>query len=160
MNLQLPSYIQLCRRQAWLNQQLLTKSTASLNQQGLYIAVDSKGLMATGPPARWKVGQNGFSERRTWRKVHLSYDESTHQILAIVLIGNNIDDTSILKPLLDEISLPINKVSADGAYDQLRETLVHQRNHTVLASKTIGEHHRKNRWDTTDEVWPKLPCSA
>lgn len=69
-------------------------------------------------PVRWKVRQHGFSKRRSWRKVHLAYDESTHQILAISLTNNDIDDASVLKPLLEEVSLPINKVAADGAYDR------------------------------------------
>lgn len=48
MNLQVPSYSQLCRRQARLNQQLLTKSVLSVNPQGLYIVVDSTGLKVYG----------------------------------------------------------------------------------------------------------------
>lgn len=72
----------------------------------------------TGPPERWKVRQHGLSKRRSWRKVHLAYDESTHQILAISLTNNDIDDASMLEPLLEQIPLPIAKVAADGAYDQ------------------------------------------
>lgn len=120
----------------------------------------------TGPPERWKVRQHGTSKRRSWRKIHLAYDESTHQILAISLIDNNIDDASMIEPLLEQVPLSISKVAADGAYDQQKvyqylqqrqiqalipprvnaivwrdkqgQILEHQRNIAVVISKEIG----------------------
>ena len=172
MNLQIPSYSQLCRRQAQLSQQLPAKSEASLNPQGLYVVVDSTGLKVYGE-GEWKVRQHGFSKRRSWRKVHLAYDESTHQILAISLTNNDIDDASVLKPLLEEVSLPINKVAADGAYDRQKvydylqerqiqvlipprvnaivwknkegQLLDHQRNQAVIACKELGSSEWKKQ---------------
>ena len=117
MNLQIPSYSQLCRRQARLSQQLPAKSEKSVNPQGLYVVVDSTGLKVYGE-GEWKVRQHGLSKRRSWRKVHLAYDESTHQVLAISLTDNGIDDASMLEPLLEQVPLSINKVAADGAYDR------------------------------------------
>lgn len=165
MNLQIPSYSQLCRRQAQLSQQLPAQPEASVNPQGLYVVVDSTGLKVYGE-GEWKVREHGISKRRSWRKVHLAYDEATHQILAIALTGNQVDDACMVKPLLDEILLPVSKVAADGAYDQhkvydylqqrqiqplippranavvwtdqQKEPLEHQRNQAVLAGKTIG----------------------
>lgn len=165
MNLQIPSYSQLCRRQARLNQQLPTKSASSVNPQGLYIVVDSTGLKVYGE-GEWKVRQHGISKRRSWRKVHLAYDESTHQVLAISLTDNGIDDASMLEPLLEQVPLSINKVAADGAYDRQKvysylqqhqiqalippranaivwrdkqgQILEHQRNIAVVVSKEIG----------------------
>lgn len=165
INLQIPSYSQLCRRQAQLNQQLSAKSEAAVNPQGLYVVVDSTGLKVYGE-GEWKVRQHGLSKRRSWRKVHLAYDESTHQILAISLTGNDIDDASMLEPLLEQVPIVISKVAADGAYDRKKvynylqqrqiqalipprtnaiiwrdkqgKVLEHQRNLSVLTSKGIG----------------------
>lgn len=75
--------------------------------------------------ARWKVRQHGLSKRRSWRKVHLVYDESTHQILAISLTGNDIDDTSMLEPLLELVPLLISKGAADGAYDKKKSIIIY-----------------------------------
>jgi hypothetical protein len=165
MNLHIPSYSQLCRRQARLNHQLSTKPSPIINSQGGYIVVDSTGLKLYGE-GEWKVRQHGLSKRRSWRKVHLAYDESTHQILAISLTNNDIDDAYMLEPLLEQISLPIAKVAADGAYDRQKvydylqkrqiqalipprvnaivwkdkkgQILAHQRNQAVIACKDFG----------------------
>lgn len=110
--------------------------------------------------------QHGISKRRSWRKVHLAYDESTHQVLAISLTDNGIDDASMLEPLLEQVPLSINKVAADGVYDRQKvysylqqrqiqalippranaivwrdkqgQILEHQRNIAVVVSKEIG----------------------
>lgn len=96
----------------------------------------------------------------------MAYDESTHQILAISLTGNDIDDASMLEPLLEQVPIVISKVAADGAYDRKKvynylqqrqiqalipprtnaiiwrdkqgKVLEHQRNLSVLTSKGIG----------------------
>ena len=123
MNLKIPSYSQLCRRQAQLSQQLTAQPEVSVNLQGLYVVVDLTGLKVyregDGAAARWKIRQHGISKRLSWRKVHLAYDEATHQILAIALTGNQVDDASMVKPLLDEILLPVSKVAADGRWHPL-----------------------------------------
>lgn len=172
MNLHIPSYSQLCRRQARLNHQLSTKPSSTVNSQGGYIVVDSTGLKLYGE-GEWKVRQHGLSKRRSWRKVHLAYDESTHQILAISVTNNDIDDASMLEPLLQQIPLPIAKVAADGAYDQQKvydylqkrqiqalipprvnaivwkdkqgQILAHQRNQAVIACKEFGSSEWKKQ---------------
>jgi hypothetical protein len=96
----------------------------------------------------------------------LAYDESTHQILAISLTDNGIDDASMLKPLLEQMPLSISKVATDGAYDRQKvynylqqrqiqalipprvnaivwrdkqgQILEHQRNIALAVSKDIG----------------------
>lgn len=165
MTLQIPSYSQLCRRQARFSQQLPAKSEASVNPQGLYVVVDSTGFKVYRE-GEWKVRQYGLSKRRSWRKVHLAYDESTHQVLAISLTDNGIDDASMLEPLLEQVPLLISKAAADGAYDRQKvynylqqrqiqalipprtnaivwrdkqgNVLEHQRNLAVLTGKDIG----------------------
>ena len=41
-------------------------------------------------------------------------------MLAIALTTNDIDDASMLKPLLDELIQPVSRVAAAGAYDQAK----------------------------------------
>ena len=172
INLHIPSYSQLCRRQARLNHQLSTKPSPTVNSQGGYIVVDSTGLKLYGE-GEWKVRQHGLSKRRSWRKVHLAYDESTHQILAISVTNNDIDDASMLEPLLEQIPLSIAKVAADGAYDRQKvydylqkrqiqalipprvnaivwkdkqgQILAHQRNQAVIACKDFGSSEWKKQ---------------
>lgn len=50
-------------------------------------------------------------------KLHLSIDEGTHDIEALVLTQNNVHDCEILSQMLDQIQNKIDQVTADGAYD-------------------------------------------
>lgn len=119
LDLQTPSYSQLCRRQAQLTQQLTPAPSPSASQEPIYVVVDSTGLKVYGE-GEWKVRQHGTTQRRTWRKVHVAYDETSNEVLAIALTTNDIDDASMLKPLLDTVVLPISRVGADGAYDRAK----------------------------------------
>ena len=56
-----------------------------------HIVVDSTGLKVYGE-GEWKVRQHGYSKRRTWRKLHLSVDENTHELQALVLTEASVDD--------------------------------------------------------------------
>ncbi len=47
--------------------------------EDLHIAVDSTGVKIYGE-GEWKVRKHGWTKRRTWRKVHLGVDVSTHLI--------------------------------------------------------------------------------
>lgn len=165
LDLQIPSYSQLCRRQVRLVQRLPPEQELPLDRQAAYVVVDSTGLKVYGE-GEWKVRQHGASQRRTWRKVHLACDEATNQVLAIALTGNEVDDASMLKPLLDELTQPVGRVGADGAYDRVKvydylrqrqiqpvippranaivwtdkqgQPVVHARNQAVLAIEEVG----------------------
>lgn len=165
LNLQIPSYSQLCRRQARLAQRLPQGQELPSDRQAAYVVVDSTGLKVYGE-GEWKVRQHGTSRRRTWRKVHLACDEATNQVLAVTLTTNDIDDASMLKPLLDELTQPVSQVGADGAYDRekvydylqqrqiqpvippranaiiwtdkQKQPLVHARNQAVLIINEVG----------------------
>jgi hypothetical protein len=119
LDLQIPSYTQLCRRQAQLTGPLTPAHSPAPSQQPTYVVIDSTGLKVYGE-GEWKVRQHGTTQRRTWRKVHVAYDEANNQILAIALTTNDIDDASMLEPLLAEVVLPISRVGADGAYDRAK----------------------------------------
>lgn len=107
-----PDYSTLCVRSAELTVDLpLTSSSPQ------HIVVDSTGLKIYGE-GEWKVRQHGPSKRRTWRKLHLSVDEATQQIQAVVLTEAGVDDAEASKQLLEDTPGPIEQVSADGAYDK------------------------------------------
>lgn len=107
-----PDYTTLCRRR-----QILEVCITRGGFEGpRHIVVDSTGLKIYGE-GEWKVRQHGYSKRRTWRKLHLAVDESSHDIVAVETTANSVIDSEVLPNLLDQVEDPINQVSADGAYD-------------------------------------------
>lgn len=119
MELQVPSYTQLCRRQARIN--AFTPPTPPSPGPGepIYIVLDSTGLKVYGE-GEWKVKKHGADKRRTWRKLHLAVDEATNELHAVELTTNAISDADMVKPLVAHITCPIARLSGDGAYDQVK----------------------------------------
>jgi hypothetical protein len=117
LNLCLPDYSQICRRQKGLPVPLgLGKRLLS---QPIHLVIDSSGLKVYGE-GEWKVRQHGVSKRRTWRKLHLAVDEQTGQILAQRLTDKDTDDASQLPALVQQVQqrgVKVSKTGADGAYD-------------------------------------------
>jgi hypothetical protein len=107
-----PDYTTLCIRSAELAVDLPVTTGGPL-----HIVVDSTGLKIYGE-GEWKVRQHGPSKRRTWRKLHLSVDEATHQIQAVVLTEAGVDDAEAGQQLVEETPGPVEQVSGDGAYDK------------------------------------------
>jgi hypothetical protein len=108
-----PDYTTLCKRSA----DLAVALPISRADEARHIVVDSTGLKVYGE-GEWKVRQHGYSKRRTWRKLHLSVDEATHEIQAVVLTEAGVDDAETGRQLLDETAGPIEQVSGDGTYDK------------------------------------------
>lgn len=80
------------------------------------IVVDSTGLKVFGE-GEWKVPQHGAGKRRTWRKIHLAVDSSTHEIVAAVTTKSSTHDSAAVEPLLNQISIEVKSFRGDGAYD-------------------------------------------
>jgi hypothetical protein len=119
VELKVPSYTQICRRQAGL-QVPLAISQRLKNGEAIHLVVDSSGLKVFGE-GEWKVRKHGWGKRRTWRKIHLGVDEKTGEITAQVLTDNKTDDAEVLVNLVTNTfseGVDINKVGTDGAYDQ------------------------------------------
>jgi hypothetical protein len=112
-DVRVPDYTTLCKRSAELAVSLATSNP----DEPKHIVVDSTGLKVYGE-GEWKVRQHGYSKRRTWRKLHLSVDENTHEIQALVLTEARVDDAEAGKQLLDETPGEIEQVSGDGSYDK------------------------------------------
>ncbi len=112
-DVRVPDYTTLCKRSADMTVFLPTSNP----DEPKHIVVDSTGLKVYGE-GEWKVRQHGYSKRRTWRKLHLSVDENTHEIQALVLTEVRIDDAEAGKQLVDDTPGKIEQVSGDGSYDQ------------------------------------------
>lgn len=111
-DVKVPDYTTLCKRSPSLAVALPVSMAGSL-----HIVVDSTGLKIYGE-GEWKVRQHGYSKRRTWRKLHLSVDEASHQIQAVMLTEAGVDDAEAGQQLIENTPGPIEQVSGDGAYDK------------------------------------------
>lgn len=109
----MPDYTLLCKRSAGVKVDL----PLSQSDEAKHIVIDSTGLKIYGE-GEWKVRQHGYSKRRTWRKLHLSVNASTHEIEAVALTEASVDDAELGQHLLKETRGEIQQVSADGAYDK------------------------------------------
>ena len=118
VDLVVPSYTQICRRQKGLDMPLGISDR--LKEGGaIHLVIDSSGLKVYGE-CEWKVRKHGYSKRRTWRKIHIGVDERTGEIVAQALTDNSTDDASMLPVLVEntlQAGVDIRKVSGDGAYD-------------------------------------------
>lgn len=112
LDLSVPHYTRLSRRQGDIDivvqQQALTTAT--------HAVLDSTGLKLYGQ-GEWHVRQHGASKRRTWRKLHLSVNEATLELLSAVVTDNDVADCEVAEELLDQIEGRLKQVSGDGAYD-------------------------------------------
>jgi Transposase DDE domain len=118
LDLKVPSYTQICRRQEGLKIDL-SISERLKKGENIHMVIDSSGLKIYGE-GEWKVRKHGYSKRRTWRKIHLGVDEKSGEIVAQILTENDVDDASMLTPIvIDAIDEGINidKIGGDGAYD-------------------------------------------
>lgn len=111
--LPVPSYSTLSRRAADLSVGLgaLPRSTP------LPLGIDASGFKVYGE-GEWKVRQQGWSKRRTWRKLHLAVAEATGEIVAAVASEAGVADEDALPDLLQQVPGEIRQGSADGAYDK------------------------------------------
>ena len=108
-----PDFSTLSRRQEGLQVEI-----GYLPGTRLQLLVDSTGVKMLGE-GEWKRRQHGADYRRQWLKVHLGIDAQTLEIRAIEVTDNSVGDAPVLPALLQQIpeNEPIERVSADGAYD-------------------------------------------
>ena len=112
-DVRVPDYTTLCKRSVNLTVAIATSNV----DEPKHIVVDSTGLKVYGE-GEWKVRQHGYSKRRTWRKLHLSVDENTHEIQALALTEACVDDAEAGKQLLNDTHGEIEQISGDGSYDK------------------------------------------
>jgi hypothetical protein len=81
-----------------------------------HLVIDSSGLKVYGE-GEWQMRTHGKQKRRTWRKLHISMDASTHQITATSLTDKDSLDRNAMTGLLEQTATEVERVCADGAYD-------------------------------------------
>jgi hypothetical protein len=115
LSLPVPDYTTLCRRQKSLPVALPVRP----REAARHIVLDSTGLKVFGE-GEWKVRKHGRATRRVWRKIHLSVDETTGEVLAVQMTQGDAADGPQLPLLVQESQHSggrIAQASADGAYD-------------------------------------------
>ncbi len=109
----IPDYSSLAKRAAKLGVALKVAS----KKGAIDLVVDSTGLKVFGE-GEWKTRTHGMGKRRTWRKLHLSVNAETHEIVAEVLTENSCHDSQAVPVLLEQIDQPVGKFYGDGGYDK------------------------------------------
>jgi len=145
----MPDYTTLCKRS-----RDLAVDIPSSTQGPLHVVVDSTGLKVYGE-GEWKVRQHGYSKRRTWRKLHLSVDEATQAIQAVLLTGAEVDDAEAGCQLLEDTPAPIEQVSADGSYDKRKFYDACTKQH--VAHIAIPPRRDARIWQQANSSKPPLP---
>jgi hypothetical protein len=112
VELPVPDYSTLCRRAATIRITLPKRAEGPL-----HLVLDSTGLKVYGE-GEWKVRQHGYSERRTWLKLHLAVDPQTHELQAAVVSEPGVTDAEAVPGLLEQVDNPVEVMTADGAFDQ------------------------------------------
>ena len=91
----------------------------SPSEKPRHLVVDSTGAKGNGE-GEWQVRQYGWTQRRTWRKLHLVMDAETGEITAETLTEAGTDDASQVRPLLRQTEGEVERFYGDGAYDGWR----------------------------------------
>lgn len=109
----IPDFTSLAKRAAKLGVSL------DVPPQGgpIDVVVDSTGLKILGA-GEWRSEAYRTPKRRTWRKLHLSINAATQEIVAEVLTSKRSDDADRVPELLAQIASPVAKLYGDGAYDK------------------------------------------
>lgn len=117
--LTLPDYTTLCRRASRLNVRLQPQ-LPKLRTGGYIIAVDSTGLSVIARDSwnRHKHGKRHSRHSQTWRKLHLSMEVESGEIIECDYSSARTNDClllpSLIAPIVDD---QLQAVCADMAYD-------------------------------------------
>ena len=115
--LAVPDHTTMCRRTETLEVPQLKCSGDARYAEPVHLLVDSTGVKLFGS-GEWLLEKHGTKTRRSWRKLHIGMDADTGQIAAAVLTGNDVDDSSQVGPLLDQVVGQVASFTGHGAYDQ------------------------------------------
>jgi len=109
----IPDFTSLAKRAAKLKVSLeLAPTTGPID-----VVVDSTGLKVVGA-GEWRSEAYRHPKRKTWRKLHLSINAATQEIVAEVLTSKRRDDADLVPDLLSQLDRPVAKLYGDGAYDK------------------------------------------
>ena len=91
LDLAVMDYSTLCRRARRLQVKLSPQAVGKIKP----LVFDATGLKVYGE-GEWKVRLYDAEKRRTWRKLHISMDSDTHQIITALVTDSNIVDPRCL----------------------------------------------------------------
>ena len=111
MSLAVPDHTTLSRR----GRRFASDRPAVSAGEPRHLVIDSTGLQLFGHGA-WHADKHGHARRR-WRKLHLTVDADTGEIVSSTLTDSDGDDASKAPYLLAQVEGPVASVTADGAYD-------------------------------------------
>ena len=111
LDLSAPHYSTLSRRAVTLEVAL-----PRLSQGPLHLAIDSTGIKLYGE-GEWKVRLHKFERRRTWRKLHIAIDHTTHEVVSLSMTDKDVLDRTEVPHLLKAVEGDVSEVLGDGAYD-------------------------------------------
>ena len=106
-----PDHTTLARRRRTVEVDMHT----SAHPKPVDIVLDSTGLKFYGP-GEWDRAKHG-ERRRAWRKLHVSVDPASSEIVAHELTDSDTSDAAMAGPLVAGSGGNIRRVIADGAYD-------------------------------------------
>lgn len=113
VDIAIPDFTSLAKRAAKLKISLPVTPAAG----PIDVVVDSTGLKVFGA-GEWRSHAYQSPKRRTWRKLHLSINAATQEIVAEVLTSRGCDDADMVAPLLAQTESPVATFYGDGAYDK------------------------------------------
>jgi hypothetical protein len=113
LDLCVPDHSTLSRRGEVID--ISSKVTRNLDEE-LVVIIDSTGLKIFGA-GEWNETKHGLSKRREWRKLDLSINESSLEIVVYSLTDNHVGDPTEALNHLTKIEDPIDEFMGDGAYD-------------------------------------------
>ena len=149
----IPDYTTLGKRSATLPVELPVQATG----EPMHIVIDSTGLKIFGE-GEWKVRQHGYTKRRTWRKLHLSVDEKTQMIQAVVLTEARVHDADGGSQLLTETTGEIDQLSGDGTYHKRK--IYEACAEREVKQITIPPARNARIWQHGNSKQPPLPPSG
>jgi hypothetical protein len=109
----IPDFTSLAKRAAKLGVSLDVSPTSG----PIDVIVDSTGLKVFGA-GEWRSQAYQTPKRKTWRKLHLSINAATQEIVAEALTSNRADDADVVPELLTQVETPVARLYGDGAYDK------------------------------------------
>jgi hypothetical protein len=111
LDLAVPDHTTLARRRRTVD----VREPRWRRKSPIDIVIDSTGLkfFGAGERARARHGET----RRSWRKLHLSVDPASHEIITHALTDDDTADSAMIGDLVANSGGAIRTIIADGAYD-------------------------------------------
>lgn len=115
LDIAIPDYTSLCKRQSTLDVKLGNKR---LNpNEPIHLVIDSTGLKILGE-GEWKSKKHGKTKKRLWRKLHLGVNVKNQKIESLELSNLGTQDCQAYPKVVNGVDGNILSVIGDGAYDR------------------------------------------